>query len=1166
MFVFNETTIKTYMNNRILSNWRIVVTIFSFLLLMAPSGAFAQKISLNFKDVPLKVVLNKISEVTDYRFVYTSKLDVDKIIVSASFKDVDVNKVMSDLFSKNNITYSIKGKQVALAPLKVAGENQAPSDEKLKPRADEKESVSVQGIVTDGTGLGLPGASVKSVTSNKFAITDLEGKYTINTYPDDILVFYSLGMKEQKVSVNRRSVLNILLEADVVKLSDVIVTGYQTLSKERSTGSYSTITSESLSNKLQPSFQSMLEGQSAGVTISKNGSIVIRGLSTIMGVKTPLIVVDGYPLIGNGMDIESVNPDNVENITILKDAVAASIYGARASNGVIVITTKKAQTGKVSASYRGTYGITQKFKMSSLNYAPVSDYIDAEIDLFNQNPTSYLTSYNSWNKLTDVQYLLLAKSQSWMSATEADSKIEMLRNNDAMKEIEKYMLKSERSQQHTINISGGTEKNLFNGSLKLNNESGNLDNNTNSRFIADINNIWKPTKWFSFKFLSNINYTKSVSSGENFYGFRIDPYTDLYTDSGEPIFYNPAAQRRIPEYDKYALMKSMLYHPSEELYLQYSNTQNLQIRIGGDVTLKISDDISVSGGGSWVKGMDDTKTVKLGESYLMRSAYNDGASRTSSVKRYIPDGGKLDGSRGSLETWVMRGQINFQKSLDDNKHRITAMVGSEISKDTYETMTLPTYLGYNPTSASVNTGFDPYEYNKNTNNIKGDMLFQKAPANLGSITYGGSITVRDSRFAGWYANGSYELNNKYIVSGSARLDLTNFFGTDPKYRYKPTWSIGGTYKLSDEEFFKSYKHIVNRLNLRGSFGVNGNISLSHFPYLVLSVGSYNLNTNGISYGISSFPNNQLRWEKTEIINLGADISLLKDKIRVTAEYYSKRSSDLIASDIVDYTTGAYTLYQNIGSVLNRGFELTVAGDISSSKNFKWDSEFLLSANNSKLLTYNTNLTHILNYTTTTGSLVANYPLYGIWAIRYAGLDNTGKPLYYNSAGEKISSGNLSPSDAKYMGSSTPTCELALKNNLSYKNFSLSIMFIAKLGGYFRSDLFNGATINSRYVGERWQNPGDENVTIYPKLISGNVESSYLPNSDIFVVSSNLLKLRDITLSYDAPSAFTKAIGLKGIKLYTQGRNLFYFTAKGVDVDPEGLYSRPQVYFGVSINL
>jgi len=1166
MFVFNETTIKTYMNNRILSNWRIVVTIFSFLLLMAPSGAFAQKISLNFKDVPLKVVLNKISEVTDYRFVYTSKLDVDKIIVSASCKDGDVNKVMSDLFSKNNITYSIKGKQVALAPLKVAGENQAPSDEKLKPRADEKESVSVQGIVTDGTGLGLPGASVKSVTSNKFAITDLEGKYTINTYPDDILVFYSLGMKEQKVSVNRRSVLNILLEADVVKLSDVIVTGYQTLSKERSTGSYSTISSESLSNKLQPSFRSMLEGQSAGVAVSNDGKIVIRGRSTISGVTTPLIVVDGYPLIGNGLDLESVNPDNIENITILKDAVAASIYGARASNGVIVITTKNAQSGNFSASYRGIYGVTQKLKVSSLNLAPISDYIDAEIDIFNTDPASYNSSYNNWDKLTGVRYLLLAKSQAWISAAEADSKIEQLRKNDALGEIEKYMLRSEKSQQHSINISGGTDKNLFNGSLKLSKEEGNLDYNSNSRFIADVNNLWKPVKWFSFRFITNLNYAKSNSTIETYNSFRIDPYTDLYTDSGELIYSNPAGQRRIPEYSKYALMKSMLYHPAEDLPTMYSTTDNLQVRIGGDVTFKVSEVFNITAGGAWVKGMNTNSTIKLGESYVMRSSYNDGASRTSAVKRYIPDGGRRDESRGSMESWVMRAQMNFKKSLNGNMHRLNAMLGTEVSKDTYESVSLPTYLGYNPRSASVNTGFDPYEYNKNTNNIKGDMLFQKAPANLGGLSYGGSYSVRDSRFAGWYANGSYELLDKYIVSGSVRLDLTNFFGTDPKFRYKPTWSVGGTYKISDEEFFKPLKKWINRLNLRASYGVNGNISLNHFPYMVLSVGSFNLNTNGISYGISSFPNNQLRWERTGTSNFGADISAFNDRLRVVFDYYTKKSTDLIASDLIDYTRGTNTLNQNIGSVMNKGTEITISGEILNSANFTWSSSIIWSNNRSELLTYNGNLAHILNYTTQNGALVPGYPMYGMWGLRYAKLSSTGDPLYYNAAGDIISSGNLQPGDARYIGSSTPTDDISFSNSFSYKNFDLTFMFVSKLGGYFRTDLFNGSSINNRHVGERWKNPGDENTTIYPKLVPGGIEQYYTPYADIFVASSNFLKLRELMLSYNVPSKITKVAGLSGLKLYVQGRNLFYITSKGVDVDPEGINARPQVFFGISVNL
>lgn len=1155
------------MIKRLAPKSNLFALLFTLFLLVAPIGAYAQKISLNYENTPLKTVLNKISDLTDYKFVYTSDLEVDKITVSVKENNIDLKQILSKLFNSANINYTIKGKQVVLTH-KIIKQNSDQTNSTTKTsNTSQNQKINVRGVVIDSsTGQILPGVSIQVKGKNIFQATNLNGEYSITVEPTDVLIFSFIGLEEQALPVENRTLINVSLSVNMIKLNDVVVTGYQTLLKERSTGSYSTITSESLDNKLQPSLRSMLEGQSAGVAVANNGDIVIRGLSTIDGIKTPLIVVDGYPLIGNGLSLESINADNIANITILKDAVAASIYGARASNGVIVITTKSAQTGKFSASYRGIYGATQKLNFSTLNRASISDYIDAEIDLFDADQNSYNNKYNAWSRLTEVQYLLLAKDKGWMPATEADAQITQLRNNNALEEISKHMLRAEQSQQHSLNITGGTEKNLFNGSLKISKSNGDLANNSDTRFIADVNNLWKPSKWFSFRFISNINYATSNTSAEGYSSFRIDPYTDLYTNSGEAIFFNPAGQRRIPEYDKQTLMKSMLYHPSTDISTMTKTIENLQVRVGGDVTLKINDDWNVTAGGSWVKGMNATRNVKLGESYAMRSAYNDGASRTSPIKRYIPDGGRLDESRGGIESWVLRAQINYKKSFNGTTHRINTMLGTEISKDTYEDITLPTYLGYNPNSATVNTGFDPYEFNKNTNNIRGDMLFQANPANLGTIGYGGRIAVRDNRFAGWYANGSYELMSKYIISGSARLDLTNFFGTDPKYRYKPTWSVGGTYKVSEEEFFKPLKGYIDRLNVRASYGINGNISLSYTPYLVIGVGQFNQNANGIANRIGGFPNNQLRWERTGITNLGTDIAALDNRLMVTFDYYVKKSTDLIANDDIDYTRGTNTLSQNIGSVRNNGTELTISGEIINKGNFRWNSSFIWSNNKNTLLHYNGNLTNILNYATDGGSLVTDYPMYGMWALKFAGLNDKGTPQYYNKEGVLTNGGGLQPEDAVYIGSMTPTDEISFINNFSYKNFDLSFMFISKLGGYFRTDLFNGSYINNRHVGERWRNPGDEKNTIYPKLVPGNTESFYIPYADAFAAKSNFLKLRELMISYNVPSKTTRVIGLSGAKVYVQGRNLFYLTAKNVDVDPEGINARPQVFFGISLTL
>ncbi len=1051
--------------------------------------------------------------------------------------------------------------------------------------------VTVTGVVSDNaTGEPLIGVTVQNLSTKKYAYTDIAGKYSIQASAGDVLLFSLIGMVNEEVTVNSTAnVYNIVLKADVIALEDVVVTGYQTLSKERSTGSFAVVTSQKLESKLQPSVASILEGQSSGVVLTKEGTIEIRGVSTISGVKDPLIVVDGYPLIGDGIGLESINPDNIENITVLKDAVAASIYGARASNGVIVVTTKHADKGTFGVTYKGTYGITLEPQLEKLNLASVEDYMDAELDLYNMDPNMAFTDYSDYWKISDYTYLLMAKDNGILSAAEADAQIAALKKNDALAEIQKYLIRPKQSQQHNVALSGGTEKNMFNGAFRYSKEYGNLDNNDNSRAIIDLNNTWKPKEWFTLRLISNINYSKSNSTVEDYSTLtsfssssNMQPYTDLYDDAGNPILMTPVAQKAVEMYNSYPGLKPVTYHPATDMALQTMASERLQVRMGGDVTVKFTDWLNGSVGGSWTTGSTKNRTIYDANSYYMRTAYNDATSISNPSKHYLPDGGMIDENRGTISSWIIRYQLNYNQSFNNNKHRVSAMLGGEINKDTYEYTYLPTRVGYDPVSATYNSGFSIHDWKNNVNNMGGDMLFGSQP--YISLGYGSNYSVRNNRFVSWYGNGSYEYDNRYLVTGSVRLDLTNFFGTDPKFRYKPTWSVGGTWKLSEESFFEDAKDIINMLHIRASYGVNGNISLNNTPYLILSVGSHNTTTGGVSYGISSYPNNQLRWEQTRILNIGFDAAFLKNRLNVSAEYYHKKSTDLIASDAVDETKGTTSITQNVGGITNQGFEVTVNGDVVKSKDFIFNSSLIASYNTSNVDYYNVTRSYFTSFTS--GSiLVEGYPMNGLWGARFAGLNDKGVATFYGADGTIKEGGSLKAEDAVYFGSLRPKLDMSWINTFRYKNLEASFMFIGKFGHKYRKDAFVGSNYNNRHVGERWREPGDEKHTIYPVLQSWNMDMFYFPYSDVLVGNANYVKLRDLTLAYHLPKTVVNKIGLQNVKVYFQTRNLFTITAKGVDIDPEiaeinasggtgamtnqgftSLPLRPEFYFGLQINL
>lgn len=1153
-------------------------------------------VNLKYENVPLKTILDQITVQTNLKFIYTDKVNVNDLKISVSCTNEPVDQVLARLLNQSGISYMMKGSQVVLSNLPThSGVQQSISAVKAK---------QVSGKVTDESGESIPGAAIQNLATKKFVATDLDGFYQIEAKEGDLLQFTSIGMAVREIPVMAAAVLNVALKADAIALEDVVVTGYQTLSKERSTGSYAVVTSQKLEKKLQSSITSILEGQSAGVVVNKDGKMEIRGVSTIQGAKDPLIVVDGYPLIGDGVGLESINPDNIENITVLKDAVAASIYGSRASNGVIVVTTKSGQKGTGSGykiGYKGTYGITLRPDLSKLNMASTADYMDAELDLYQQDPNKYKSSYDSYGKLSDYIYLLMAKDKGMISASDADARIANLRNGNAMKQIEENLIRAKQSHQHNLSLTAGSDKNQFGGVIRYAGEYGHLKHNDNSRLTVDINNNWKPTEWFSFRILSNINYSKDNTTTETWnkltdfgYNSRMHPYTQLYDEAGNATPFAPVGQRRMETYNTYPGMKSVLYHPETDLPLYGKTVERLQIRLGGDVNVKFCDFLSGSVGGSWVKGSTTDKSIADGSSFIMRTAYNDGTSLKNPTKHYIPDGGKIDETRSSIMSWVIRAQLNYNQAFNEGKHRITAMFGSEISRDTYETTYLPTRLGYDPVSATYNSGFSIHDYKNNAGNMYGDMLFNTYPFYLDprtDLSYGGSKTtlsdygVRDNRFVSWYGNASYEFNNRYVVTGSIRLDLTNFFGTDPKFRYKPTWSVGGVYRISEEAFFSGLKTIFNRFNIRASYGVNGNISLDNTPYLILSVGAHENNLGGVSYGINSYPNNQLRWERTQIVDVGLDFAMLNNRLNVGFDYYHKKSTDLIAREAIDETKGTGAIPQNVGGLTNQGFEISINGDVIRKKDFTWNSSLIASYNTSNVDYYNVARMYFGSFATSNAILVQGYPMDGFWGGRFAELDNKGTSLFYTADGKKVEQGSLKAEDAVYLGTSRPPLDMSWTNSFQYKNWELSFMFIGKFGHKYRKDSFSGSNYNNRHVSERWKKPGDEATAIYPRLTSWNMDMFTYPYSDHLIASANYVKLRDLTLTYNFSRALVSKMKLSGLKIYFQTRNLFYITASGVDIDPEtaevntsggtsamtnqaytSLQLRPEFYFGVSINL
>jgi TonB-linked SusC/RagA family outer membrane protein len=1021
-------------------------------------------------------------------------------------------------------------------------------------------SVTVKGHVRDNNGEPLRGASIVLAGTSIGATADESGNFSINiTQTENAVLRVSyVGAVARDVPLDGKDFLNIELQRDAESIEEVIVTGYRTISRERVTGSFGVVSRSGIESKLQPDIKSILEGQVAGLTIDKDGMVEIRGVSTFSAVKTPLIVIDGYPVQTTLNDnnyfqfrdgtFENINTDNIENITVLKDAVATSIYGTRAANGVIVITTRGGVESEPKVSYRGIFNAVPVPDLGNLHKASSSDYIDAEIDLFNQNSSYALDYFDSPIPLTRTTYLLAQVYLDQITQAEADREIALLRNTDFLKQAKEYLFRPQLSHQHNIAINGGGKTHSYNLALKYIGVREHFVYSGSNRTTLDLNYKWNLNRYVSLRTSTGLNYSGTESPGMSaddifqFYGITssFTPYTALVDENGNhATLWGSQFKKR--EYENIPGAKNPDYVFLDDLNKERITTRDFQSRINATLHVDIFKGLSAEIGGQWLRGSYSYKQIYDEDSYSVRTAYTDGTSFTNPANHYIPSGGVINERRNINDSWTVRSQINFNRDFDNGRHRVNAIAGTEVARETYDNNTLATRFGYNPVAGT----FVPVNLPALlAGNYTGDMYF---PVSGAFTMTNGSYAYRDIRTSSWYGNASYEFDNRIIFSGSIRLDLTNFFGTSKKYRYKPHWSIGGTYKLDREKFFDI--EWINRLNVRASHGVGGNIALNQGPFLVLSAGSYNTVTGGTSYGVSSPPNSELRWERTQTSNAGIDFSLFDHILNASVDYYYKYTTDCLAPDQLDPTTGFTSITKNVGSISNNGIEISINASVVRNSNFGWSITHNFAYNYNKVLTYNVRRNYATSYIV--GAINhAGYPASGLWGSRFAGLNELGETQAYTKDGEVVPIGDLAAGDMVYLGSTRPRYDLSLTNRFKVQNWDLSFMFIAKLGHRYRKDAFSGSNIQNRHVGERWRKPGDEKHTIYPVINEWNSDMFYFPYVDALIGNASYAKLRDVTLSYTLGKNLTEKLNLGETKIYFQTRNLFTVKAKGTDIDPE----------------
>jgi TonB-linked SusC/RagA family outer membrane protein len=953
--------------------------------------------------------------------------------------------------------------------------------------------------------------------------------------------------------------LEINLKTKIATLGNVIVeysNGYQNIPKERATGSFdfidSSIINRTVSTDIIGRITNTTNGllvQNPSVSSTTNGyQISIRGLSTINADQRPLIVVDGFPYteiselsnVGS-IFLNNLNPNDVESITVLKDAAAASIWGARSGNGVIVITTKKGRFNqRANVGFNASVNIIPK---QNLFYVPTissKDEIGFEKNLFAQgffNPyDSVYPSFNYFPVLPGAAEILLSQQRGEITQAQADAQIAALQNHDVRNDINKYFKQTGVSQQYALNVSGGSPTFNYYSSIGYDKDLSNDIGNSSDRITIQSNNTYRPIK--NLELNGYIDFAQSNNQNNALSLPTLQPYTMLAGSQGQPLAI--PYQYRLPYVDSasYPALLDWHYRPLDELKLNNNTSVATDIRLGAGITYRdIIPGLSAKLNYQYHTNSLDAEIYHDPNSFYVRNLVNkfmyvDPSS--GSINYPVPLGAILNRSFNNLTDW------NFRAQLDYNRHwrqseimTIAGMQSGEIQTSGSATQV----YGYDNNTGTFVTNMDFNTYYHTNPSGRGQVPNLTNPY----------IPWTDVRNLNYFANAAYTYRDKYTISASGRLDGANTFGVKTNDLIKPTWSTGLLWNIGKENFYRI--GWLPMLRLRGTYGYNGNTSQSATAFTTISYANEAQYTNQAYASLGSAPNPYLRWEQVAVFNLAIDFGSRNNRISGSLEYYTKNARDLIGPVNIDPTTGFGGFTGNEANMKGNGMDI-VMNTINIKGIFQWLSSFNFNYNTDKVTKYNSSFTAQTAADYVGGGLyVLDKPIGALYSYRWAGLDPTnGDPRgywadtisSYSTIVAASSQGKANARDIIYNGPTSPRIFGNLLNSILWKNFSLSFNITYRFDYYFRRSSINYYSLYQTFTGHsdyaiRWQKPGDEKITNVPSLpsIPDPSRDGFYTNSQVLVEKGDNIRFQDIRLAYDLNKKH-------GSKLLFQHASLFVY--------------------------
>ena len=979
------------------------------------------------------------------------------------------------------------------------------------------------------------------------------------------------------------------------EMDELVVTGYQAIDRRKLTSAVTTvkITDEKIGSVR--SIDQALAGQIAGLSsVSTSGSpgapvkLRIRGISSINGTQDPLWVLDGIPLEGTDIpsmeelkdidniyqtSIAGINPTDIESITVLKDAAATAIYGARAANGVIVITTRNGKAGKPQINFSTKLTYSPKSDIDRLNLLNSQEKVGLELDLLQSNYTFRENKGDVARIISQYGLTDAYKNGGWNALSpEAQSDINHLRSiNTDWNDI---LFRNVFNQEYNLSLSGGSDKANYYTAVGYYVEQGNVESVKNDRFNVTLKTNYRVNSKLKLGASVFANRRKQRSYLTNYDGFTnpvyysrlANPYMRPYDDAGNYI------------YDVNIQHSKGDIAPDFNIFEERHNTSNINTTLSlmsiFDAELKLNDKFKITSQFGLQYDEGSIEKYSGEESYTMRRekasamyAYIDG------TRSFLPAGGSNKITDSHSYQWTWKAMAEYQQRFKD-KHELELMAGTEIRHADASTLYSAVY-GYDRKSLTSSPVIFP-----------SDNYARQFPLHTETHT--------ENAFVSWFATGSYTLLHRYTLGGSIRFDGSDIFGVAKKYRYLPLYSVSGLWRVVDEPFMKNADFIDN-LSIRASYGLQGNIDKNTSPYLVGTYQKVSILPNNSEDIIrpGSAPNPDLRWEKTQSVNVGADFAVLDNAISLSVDYYYRKGSDLIGLRMLPLETGYSSTTINWASMENEGVEFALTTRNINTKNFTWFTNLNFGFNRNKILKES-----VAENATYPGR--EGYPVGAIFAYKTAGLDEDGYPLFVTKDGQtvtateflKLNNAGASTLTAEeqrnlytYIGTTDPKVSGGFTNTFKYKRVSLAINCIFNFGmhvktapSYSPTNYDRGLNTNHDIL-NRWT-PDNTNTSLPKLMTSDERPGEYIRYSefglfndlDIWVKKQNYFRFQSIRLGYELPEKWLRPIGVKNASVSLEGRNLWVIASNYDNyLDPETMgnpFAQPipkSFIFGLNIN-